>query len=152
MSDQAKLPYFIACLQELQRISVILTLNLQRITSEDMEIDGYFLPKGTIVVPQFPSVHVDEDVFPDPFKFDPTRHLDENGNFIKDDRITPFSVGKRACLGESLARMELFLFSATFFQHFEFLPENDGKIPAEEYEPGLVKSPKAFKVRAKERH
>lgn len=78
--------------------------------------------------------------------------MDENGNFVKDDRITPFSIGKRACLGESLARMELFLFTATFFQHFEFIPEIDGEIPSDDYEPGLIKSPKVFKVRAKERH
>ena len=64
MADQVKLPYFNACLQELQRISVILTFNLQRITSEDIDIDGYIIPKGTIIVPQFPSVHMDECVFP----------------------------------------------------------------------------------------
>jgi cytochrome P450 len=151
MADQTNLSYLSACIQELQRIAVILTLNLPHLTTEESEVDGYIIPKGTHVIPQFQSVHMDSDVFPDPDKFDPTRFLDDNGKFKKDDRVTPFSLGKRACLGESLARMELFLFIATFLQHFEFLPEEDGILPPLEYQLGVVKSPIPFKVHAHER-
>uniref|UniRef100_A0A914PH86 Cytochrome P450 n=1 Tax=Panagrolaimus davidi TaxID=227884 RepID=A0A914PH86_9BILA len=87
----------------------------------------------------------------DPLKFDPSRFLDSENNYKKDDRITPFSLGKRACLGESLARMELFLFAATFFQHFEFYPENPDNLPLFEYDYSIVKSIKPFKVRIFER-
>ncbi|ETN70074.1 hypothetical protein NECAME_01022 [Necator americanus] len=66
---------------------------------------SYKLPKGTRVIPQFPSVHMDESIYPRAELVVPERHL-KDGQFIKDDRITGFSVGKRACLGESLARME----------------------------------------------
>ena len=86
----------------------------------------------------------------DPHTYNPDRWM-KDGSFVKDDRIIPFSLGKRACLGESLARMELFLFTATFLQHFEFLPEVDGQIPPLEYEPGLLKTPVPFKVRTRER-
>ena len=89
--------------------------------------------------------------FSDPTKFDPTRFLDSEGKFQRDDRVTPFSVGKRACLGESLAKMELFLFIATLLQHFEFLPEVEGELPKLEYEIGVVKSPVAFNVIPRER-
>uniref|UniRef100_A0AC35EXM7 Cytochrome P450 n=1 Tax=Panagrolaimus sp. PS1159 TaxID=55785 RepID=A0AC35EXM7_9BILA len=148
MADQINLSYISACIHELQRIAIILTLNLPHITTEDAEIDGYFIPKGTQVIPQFQSVHLDSDIFSEPEKFDPTRFLDSDGKFRKDDRVTPFSLGKRACLGESLARMELFLFCATFLQHFEFLPEEDNIIPPLDYQFGVLKAPLPFKVRA----
>uniref|UniRef100_A0AC34FZG3 Cytochrome P450 n=1 Tax=Panagrolaimus sp. ES5 TaxID=591445 RepID=A0AC34FZG3_9BILA len=151
MSDQSKLPYFNACLQEVQRLATVLPLNLFHRTTEDLEIDGYTIPKGTTVIPQFESVHKDENEFKDPQKFDPSRFLDLENNYKKDDRVTPFSLGKRACLGESLARMELFLFAATFFQHFEFHPENPDCLPPFEYDYSFVKSIKPFKVRIFER-
>ncbi|KAL3052125.1 hypothetical protein OYC64_004808 [Pagothenia borchgrevinki] len=34
----------------------------------------------------------------------------------------PFSAGRRVCLGESLARMELFIFFTSLLQHFRFTP------------------------------
>uniref|UniRef100_A0AC35GNT7 Cytochrome P450 n=2 Tax=Panagrolaimus sp. PS1159 TaxID=55785 RepID=A0AC35GNT7_9BILA len=151
MSDQAKLPYFNACLQEAQRVTTVLPMNLFHRTIEDLEIDGYDIPKGTTVIPQFESVHKDEKEFRDPQKFDPSRFLDSENNYKKDERITPFSLGKRACLGESLARMELFLFAATFFQHFEFQPENPDNLPLFEYDYSFVKTIKPFKVRILER-
>uniref|UniRef100_A0A914XTM3 Cytochrome P450 n=1 Tax=Panagrolaimus superbus TaxID=310955 RepID=A0A914XTM3_9BILA len=151
MADQIKLSYVSACIHELQRIAVILTLNLPHLTTDEAEVDGYLIPKNTQVIPQFQSVHLDSDIFSDPEKFDPTRFLDSEGKFTKDDRVTPFSLGKRACLGESLARMELFLFCATFLQKFEFLPEEDGVMPPLEYQFGVLKSPIPFKIRARER-
>uniref|UniRef100_A0A914CHP6 Cytochrome P450 n=2 Tax=Acrobeloides nanus TaxID=290746 RepID=A0A914CHP6_9BILA len=145
MSDQSRLPYLNAAIQELQRIAVLLPLGGQHIVLEDVNMEGYKIPKGTIVIPQFQSVHLDEELYPNPELFDPERHLDQNGAFIKDDRIIPFSLGKRACLGESLARMELFLFLSHLLQKFEFRPEIKGKVPPIEYITGFLLSPKAFK-------
>jgi hypothetical protein len=84
----------------------------------------------------------------EPDRFVPERHLDENGAFRKDDRITPFSVGKRACLGEGLARNEFFLFVSHLLQKFEFKPELPGKMPTINYTNGLIRAPEPFKCRA----
>uniref|UniRef100_A0A914Q212 Cytochrome P450 n=1 Tax=Panagrolaimus davidi TaxID=227884 RepID=A0A914Q212_9BILA len=151
MSDQPKLPYLNACLQEIQRITVVAPINLFHRTSEEITIDGYNIPKDTIIIPEFEMVHKDEKQFPDPWKFDPTRFLDAKNNFVKDDRLTPFSVGKRACVGEALARMELFIFAATFFHRFEFLPEEPNKLPKYEFNYTLTKNIKAFNCRIIER-
>ena len=51
MADQARMPYFNACLHELQRIVTILPLNLQHRMTEDGFVNGYALPKGTVIIP-----------------------------------------------------------------------------------------------------
>ncbi|KAK7489900.1 hypothetical protein BaRGS_00018922, partial [Batillaria attramentaria] len=54
---------------------------------------------------------------------------------------------RRVCLGESLARTELFLYLATMIQRFQFLPPEDGQLPSLEGILGISNSPKPFKVR-----
>ncbi len=65
---------------------------------------------------------MDPEVFPNPEKFDPERYIDYNNksSFKKIEELMPFSMGKRQCLGESLARMELHLIFARLLQEFEF--------------------------------
>ncbi|GMT29234.1 hypothetical protein PFISCL1PPCAC_20531, partial [Pristionchus fissidentatus] len=65
--------------------------------------------------------------FERPDYFCPERHINEEGQFLKDPRITPFSVGKRSCLGETLARMEIFVMFTAFVQNCHFYPVN--KVP-----------------------
>ncbi|KAJ3601236.1 hypothetical protein NHX12_032209 [Muraenolepis orangiensis] len=48
--------------------------------------------------------------------------INKDGKFVKRDAFMPFSAGRRACVGESLARMELFLFFTTLLQHYRFTP------------------------------
>lgn len=57
-------------------------------------------------------------VFPEPHLFKPERFLTADGELKKIDEFVPFGLGKRQCLGESLARMELFLFTANIFNQF----------------------------------
>ena len=58
------------------------------------------------------------------------------------------SPGRRACLGESLARMELFLFLSAMVQRFIFLPPEDGEMPSLQGILGMTLSPQPFRVRA----
>ncbi|KAE9548299.1 hypothetical protein FO519_008488 [Halicephalobus sp. NKZ332] len=147
MSDQAKLPYLQACIQELQRIFIPFSLNTQHMTTEDVVIGGYKLPKGTVIIPQFHSVHFDEYHFNDPERFDPTRHLDTEGRFVKDNKIIPFSLGKRVCPGENVARVGMFLIIANLFQKFKFKEEIDGKYSDIRSVSKILCSPDSFYTR-----
>jgi len=113
----------------------------------DTKLDGYDFPKGTWLVGHMYAVHFDKKTWGDPENFRPERFLDKDGHVIpKPDALMPFSVGKRQCLGESLARDTLFLFTTSIFQRFSVSP--DPKDPHVSFEcgKGFARIPKPFKV------
>lgn len=113
--------------------------------AETIDIDGFCFPCGTMVLPQISIAMNDPQNFSNPEKFDPERFIDENYNLRKYDAFLPFSIGKRQCLGESLAKAELFLIFANLLRNFEFrMVENEPK-PSTERLYGLTVSPKKYK-------
>ncbi|OQV22181.1 Cytochrome P450 2J2 [Hypsibius exemplaris] len=121
LADREKLPWVEATLLEVQRIASIAPLSMPHAVTEDVELGGYVLEKGTVVFPNLYHVHHDPKNFPEPEKFKPARFLDESQTKVAGtENLMPFSAGKRICPGESLARMELFLFFTMLLQRFNF--------------------------------
>ena len=115
-----------------------------------MMVNGQVIPAGTLVTPIMSEIMKGE-YWGDGQVFRPERFLDEAGRVRKDERLIPFSIGKRQCLGETLARTELFLFFTALVHSFNFLPEVEGELPAEEWQLGITSLPKPFKLRMKPR-
>ncbi|KAI1702570.1 cytochrome p450 domain-containing protein [Ditylenchus destructor] len=122
ITDRQNLHYANAVVAEVQRIGNILPQNIPRKTTREVTINGMTIGKDVVVLPQIGNVLFNEKHFPKPLEFNPDRFIDENGCFKKCDELIPFSMGKRQCLGEPLARMELFLFVANIFNSFKLLP------------------------------
>nr|AUX14893.1 cytochrome p450 CYP2K47 [Kryptolebias marmoratus] len=122
VQDKQNLPFTNAVIHETQRLANIVPLALAHRTSQDVTFQGHFIEKGTIVFPVLTTVLHDESEWEKPYDFHPAHFLDKDGNFTKRDAFLPFSAGRRMCPGESLAKMELFIFFTTFLQHFRFTP------------------------------
>ena len=86
---------------------------------------------------------MDEDHWGDPEVFRPERFLTDHGDFRSDEMNLPFGIGRRKCLGESLARMENFLFLSNIFQNFKFVQIGDSP-PSLEPDVGFTNGPYPF--------
>ncbi|XP_026220218.1 cytochrome P450 2K1-like [Anabas testudineus] len=122
VDDRKNLPYTDAVIHETQRVANIVPMAIPHKTSRDVTFQGYFIKKGTTVIPLLTSVLYDESEWENPKTFNPSHFLDKEGKFIRRDAFMPFSAGRRVCLGESLAKMELFLFFTSLLQRFRFTP------------------------------
>ncbi|XP_068565183.1 cytochrome P450 2K1-like [Cebidichthys violaceus] len=121
VEDRKNLPFTDAVIHETQRLASIIPVTSHR-TSQDVTFQGHFIKKGTTVFPLMSSVLHDESEWENPHSFHPAHFLDKDGKFIKRDAFMPFSAGRRACPGEGLARMELFIFFTSLLQNFRFTP------------------------------
>uniref|UniRef100_A0A8C9XGI4 Cytochrome P450 2K1-like n=1 Tax=Sander lucioperca TaxID=283035 RepID=A0A8C9XGI4_SANLU len=122
VQEEKNLPFTDAVIHETQRLASILPIAVPHKTSQDITFQGHFIKKGTTVYPLLTSVLHDESEWERPHSFYPAHFLDKDGKFVKREAFMPFSAGHRICPGESLARMELFIFFTSLLQHFRFTP------------------------------
>ncbi|KAI6220893.1 (pine wood nematode) hypothetical protein [Aphelenchoides fujianensis] len=108
MADRLQLPFTNAVILEATRCANIIGQNVPRRLTRDLQISDCLVKKGTAILPQVSVLHVDPTIYPNPHCFQPDRFIDENGQLKRSDQLLPFSLGRRACPGESLAKQEIF--------------------------------------------
>ncbi|XP_066275408.1 cytochrome P450 2J6-like [Branchiostoma lanceolatum] len=148
LAHRDQLPYTTATIMEAQRIRHIAPVLFLRQADESNSLRGFDIAKGTILFPNLRSVHMDPVAWPDPEVFDPSRFLDADGKVVNNlPSFLPFSAGRRNCLGEQLAKMELFLLFSTILQHFALkLPEGAPTPSTEGIFKSLSMAPAPFQL------
>ncbi|XP_076332175.1 cytochrome P450 2U1-like isoform X2 [Tachypleus tridentatus] len=92
-TDHVHLHYTLAVLYEVQRWHTITPFGLLRYTREDTLLQGYSIPKGTIVINNIWAVHHDPRYWKNPCEFFPEHFLSEDGTtFVKSEHFIPFSI------------------------------------------------------------
>ena len=111
-TDKPHLPYTQATIREIMRCGNIVPRGVHHYNSEPILVNGYTLPANCgRIQPLMSLILHDENHWEGGRLFRPERHLEAGGTILrKDDHFIPFSTGKRQCLGETLAKSELFLF------------------------------------------
>ena len=150
MSDKSSTPYTEAVIHEIQRKGDIVTYSIFHYTSDTMDIGPYKVPKDTIIIPLIGTVYHDPEYFPNPSKFDPMRYLIDEPNgmkkFVPNQRLIPFGIGKRRCLGETLAKMTLYKFFTAIVQRYKIVSGQNEPI-LDESMFQFVRCPASYKLK-----
>jgi cytochrome P450 len=117
--DLLNLPYLEMVVQESMRIYPP-TWSLLRDVLEDDEIDGYCIPKGSMVLINIYQAHRVVEFWPEPEKFDPQRFHPEEVKDRPRHAYLPFGLGPRQCIGRDLAMMTIRLILAMIVQNYDF--------------------------------
>ncbi|XP_068449005.1 cytochrome P450 2J2-like isoform X1 [Clinocottus analis] len=150
VADKPNLPFTDAVVHETQRLGNIVPVGFPKMASKDATLGGYVIPKGTAINTVLASVLVDKEEWATPDIFNPEHFLDSEGQFRRREAFLPFSAGKRVCLGEHMARTELFLFFSSLLQRFTISPV-PGEMPGLEGVMGFTHSPSKFRILAEPR-
>ncbi|XP_029952736.1 cytochrome P450 2F2-like [Salarias fasciatus] len=145
--DRHNMPYMQAVIHEVQRVANTVPLSVFHCTTKDTELMGYSIPKGMMIIENLTSVLNEEGQWKFPHEFNPENFLNDQGEFFKPEAFMPFSAGPRMCLGEGLARMELFLILVTLLRKFKFIWPEDAGEP--DFTPmfGVTLSPKPYHMK-----
>ncbi|XP_045766237.1 farnesoate epoxidase-like [Maniola jurtina] len=145
LSDRSKMVYTEAVLLETLRISSVAAVGIPHMALEDAKLGNFTIPKGTCVLLAIHDLH-NGGHWKDSTSFRPERFLTKEGNLIQDEWLMPFGSGKRRCIGEGLARSELFMFLTHLLQRFNLkVPEGDAP-PSTEPIDGVTLSAKEFRI------
>ncbi|XP_036382430.1 cytochrome P450 1A1 [Megalops cyprinoides] len=151
--DKPNMPFTEAFIYEVFRHTSYVPFTIPHCTTEDTVLNGYFIPKDTCIFINQYQVNHDTDLWGDPSSFRPERFLGDAGQLNKDltEKVMIFGMGKRRCLGDGFARLEMFVFLTTLLHclRFENVRGQDLDLTAEF---GLTMKPQPYKISVSSRH
>jgi len=154
--DQDSLPYLMAVVMETLRWNAAAPFGVPHCVISDDIYDGYYIPAGAMVMANAWSMLNDEEMYPDPFRFNPDRFL-KDGKLnpeIRDPRLIAFGFGRRICPGRHMAFSSLWITAASILATMNITKAIDanGNVvePSGEYE-SMLQMPKSFECNIKSR-
>ncbi|XP_056147488.1 steroid 17-alpha-hydroxylase/17,20 lyase [Lampris incognitus] len=153
LSDRGSLPYLEATIKEVLRIRPVAPLFFPHVALSDTSLGDFVVKKGVRVIINQWSLNHDESEWKDPERFDPGRFLNSDGTGLEmsSPSYLPFGAGIRGCLGEGLAKMELFLFLSWMLQRFTLGVPAGQALPSLEGKFGVILQPVNYVVTATSR-
>ncbi|KAK1893253.1 Cytochrome P450 1A1 [Dissostichus eleginoides] len=146
-SDKPKMPFTEAFIYEVYRYASYVPFTIPHCTTRNVSLNGYFIPKDTCVFINQYQVNHDVDLWADPDTFRPDRFLGPSGFLNKEltEKVLIFGMGKRRCLGDGFARLEMFIFITTLLHGLRL--EN---VPGQELDLstdfGLTMKPRPYRI------
>ncbi|XP_054274087.1 probable cytochrome P450 303a1 [Macrosteles quadrilineatus] len=119
LNDRPNMPYMEAVVLESVRMFVGRTFGIPHRARKDTTLQGYDIPKDTMLVVNFNSCMMNEKFWEDPHIYRPERFL-KNGVLEVPEFYIPFGLGKHRCIGQTLARSNVFLFTSSLLQRYDF--------------------------------
>uniref|UniRef100_A0A0B7B9W2 Cytochrome P450 n=1 Tax=Arion vulgaris TaxID=1028688 RepID=A0A0B7B9W2_9EUPU len=133
---------------EIQRLASLIPLSGPRIATRDIDFRGYIIAKDTQIFVNFDSILHDKSLWGDEADvFKPERFIAADGSLLSLETWIPFSLGRRACPGESMAKMELFLFVSNIVQRFKICPADSKTVPPIKGQFGITHTPLPHELR-----
>lgn len=135
--DRSSLPYIDAILHELLRWSPVTPLGIPHATTADDVYDGYYIPKGALVIINVWAMSRDATKFDDPEEFKPERFMNGDGEFIDNPATSSdpiFGLGRRICPGRFAAEAFLWVAIVSMLATFHITKAKDAygkEIPVE---------------------
>ncbi|PHZ10085.1 cytochrome P450 [Rhizopus microsporus ATCC 52813] len=158
--DREEFLYAICVQKEVMRFRPVTSFGVPHMASEDVIVNGYLIPKGSILVSSMAAMHMNEKFYKNPTEFKPERFMSNTSRMgiaantkIEDRDQFGFGWGRRICPGIHLAEVELFNFYVRFFDRFIIEPELDAQgkpipIDLDDYsDEGIIVKPAPYKIR-----
>jgi cytochrome P450 len=152
VNDRPSMPFTLALIDEVLRFSSMVPDGVQHRVMADRDFHGYHIPKDAWVQPNLYYIHHNPKIWGDPEKFRPERFLSADGKkYMRSDNLQAFQIGRRQCVGETLARDSIFLYLTNVFQKFDIGFDSTWKEPSLESDIGFLRNPLPYHVKMTER-
>ncbi|KAF8154532.1 cytochrome P450 [Crassisporium funariophilum] len=155
--DRSSLPYINALIKETMRWQLVTPLAVGHMCTNGDEYNGYYIPKGTVVMGNAWSILHDPDVFSEPLEYQPERYL-KNGELDPDARypeVAAFGFGRRICPGRYMSDNSLYAIVSSTLAVYDInrpVDEHGHPLPLKaEVTSGLLSYPEPFKCIIKPR-
>lgn len=140
------MPFCEATVLESLRFFLSYTFGIPHRAIRNTNLCGFTIPKDTMLLGSFYEIMMSKSIWGDNADlFYPERFI-VNDKIEIPEQFCPFAFGKHRCMGEILAKSNLFLFFTTLLQNFIFSVPNENPLPCDKPIDGATPSIKPYNV------